>query len=193
MQEVDYVVALVHNLGVAASLEAGEPALTRGPVDLVALIGRVRGRHAPLARRRGVVLVSAVPAQPVVALGDVTAIEQAVNNLVHNAVRYNREGGHVALVLDVEGGGGVCDRGARRRAGAARRGAGAGERARRAGRRGPHTPSARARSRAFDRASGRRGARLRRRTAARSRRRAGGRAARGDHAVKPPSSSSASP
>ncbi len=28
MQEVDYVVALVHNLGVAASLEAGEPALS---------------------------------------------------------------------------------------------------------------------------------------------------------------------
>ncbi len=103
MQEVDYVVALVHNLGVAATLEAGEPALTRAPVDLVVLLGRVRGRHAPLARRRGVELVQAVPERSVVVLGDVTAIEQAVNNLVHNAVLYNHDGGHVALVLDVEG------------------------------------------------------------------------------------------
>ena len=32
--------------------------------------------------------------------GDVTLIEQAVNNLVHNAIQYNHAGGHVALVLE---------------------------------------------------------------------------------------------
>lgn len=32
--------------------------------------------------------------------GDVTLLEQAVSNLVHNAVRYNRRGGHVAVLLE---------------------------------------------------------------------------------------------
>jgi len=34
----------------------------------------------------------------------VTLIEQAVSNLVHNAVRYNRRGGHVAILLEDAGG-----------------------------------------------------------------------------------------
>jgi len=32
--------------------------------------------------------------------GDITLLERAVSNVVHNAVRYNLPGGHVALVLD---------------------------------------------------------------------------------------------
>jgi signal transduction histidine kinase len=32
--------------------------------------------------------------------GDVTLLEQALSNLVHNAVRYNRTGGHVAVLLE---------------------------------------------------------------------------------------------
>jgi len=32
--------------------------------------------------------------------GDVTLIEQAVSNVVHNAVRYNLRGGHVAVLLE---------------------------------------------------------------------------------------------
>jgi hypothetical protein len=37
--------------------------------------------------------------------GDVTLLEQAVSNLVYNAVRYNRAGGHVAVTLDLTAGG----------------------------------------------------------------------------------------
>ncbi len=29
-----------------------------------------------------------------------TLIEQALSNTVHNAVRYNREGGHIAVLLE---------------------------------------------------------------------------------------------
>jgi signal transduction histidine kinase len=44
-----------------------------------------------------------VPEAPLWVEGDVTLVEQAVSNLVHNAVRHNRGGGHVAVVLDEEG------------------------------------------------------------------------------------------
>jgi len=35
--------------------------------------------------------------------GDVTLVEQAVGNVVHNAIRHNRADGHVAVVLDEAG------------------------------------------------------------------------------------------
>jgi signal transduction histidine kinase len=42
----------------------------------------------------------AVPESPVIVSADVTLLEQALSNLVDNAIRYNRSGGHVAIVLD---------------------------------------------------------------------------------------------
>ena len=68
-------------------------------VDLRLLIHRVAERHKPLAKSAGMKLEFAVPEVDTHTRGDVTLIEQAVNNLVHNAVRYGDEGGHVSLLL----------------------------------------------------------------------------------------------
>jgi signal transduction histidine kinase len=103
-QEAHYMAALIHNLGAAARLEAGEPGMQRAPVDLNALVGRCIGRHRPIARQQGVQLEHAVPEPPVLVLGDDTLIEQAVSNVIYNAVRYNARGGHVAVVLEHEPG-----------------------------------------------------------------------------------------
>jgi len=103
-QEAHYMAALIHNLGAAARLEAGEPGMQRAPVDLNALVTRCLGRHRPIARQQGVQLEHAVPEPPVHVLGDDTLIEQAVSNVIYNAVRYNARGGHVAVVLEREPG-----------------------------------------------------------------------------------------
>jgi signal transduction histidine kinase len=100
MGEAHYLGALMHNLAVAAKLEASEPVIQRTPVDLNALVSRVAGRHAPLARQKGVALERALEEKPLLALADVTLAEQAVSNVVFNAVRYNHEGGHVAVILE---------------------------------------------------------------------------------------------
>jgi signal transduction histidine kinase len=47
----------------------------------------------------------AVPDPALVASSDDTLLEQAVSNLVDNAIRYNHAGGHVAVLLDRVGGG----------------------------------------------------------------------------------------
>ncbi len=99
LREVDYTTSLVANLAAAAKLEAGPDAVLRRPVDLAALVERVAARHRPVARAQGVELNHAVPEERVVAEGDVTLLEQALGNVVQNAIRYNRAGGHVALVL----------------------------------------------------------------------------------------------
>jgi signal transduction histidine kinase len=100
LQEAQYLASLIHNLGAAAKLEAGEPLVERHPLDLGALVERVVERHRPVAVPAGIVVEFGVPEGPLMVEGDVTLIEQAVSNLVHNAVRYNRPGGHVAVLLE---------------------------------------------------------------------------------------------
>lgn len=101
LDEAHYTTALVHNLGVAARLEAGEPHVTRAPVDLGALATRVVARHRPVARQHGVELEVAVPDAPLVVDGDETFLEQAVSNVVYNAIRYHRPGGHASVLVEV--------------------------------------------------------------------------------------------
>lgn len=99
-RETQYLGSLLHNLGAVSRLETEDTLRERHPVDLRALVERVALRHAGPAKDQGVELNHAVPADPVFSEGDVTLIEQALNNLVLNAIRYNRSGGHVAVVLD---------------------------------------------------------------------------------------------
>lgn len=100
MDEAHYMAALVHNLGVAARLEAGEPHLSRAEVDLGALVHRVVLRHAPIATQHRIELAHTVPEERVPFEADETFLEQAVSNLVYNAIRHNEPGGHVAVVLE---------------------------------------------------------------------------------------------
>jgi len=70
-------------------------------VDLNAIVLRAVGRHAPVARKGNIALVHGVPEDPVFVHADMTLIEQAVSNVVYNAIRYNKSGGHVAVTLDI--------------------------------------------------------------------------------------------
>lgn len=100
LEESHYLASLIRNLGAAARLEAGEPMLTRHRHDLREVVERVAARHRPIAKERGVALDYAVPDEALAVVADSTLVEQALSNLVHNAVVYNRAGGHVAVVLE---------------------------------------------------------------------------------------------
>lgn len=101
MDEAHYMASIIHNLAVAARLDAGEAALQLSAVDLGVLVERVVARHAPIARQAGVSIEHAAPPEPVRVRADVTILEQAVSNVTYNAVRYNRRGGHVAVLVEV--------------------------------------------------------------------------------------------
>jgi two-component system, OmpR family, sensor histidine kinase BaeS len=100
MDEAHYIASLLQNLAAAARLDAADGELHRGAVELGELVARVVARHRPIAIERGIAIEHAVPEQPVRTHADLTLLEQAVGNLVHNAVRYNQRGGHVAVVLE---------------------------------------------------------------------------------------------
>lgn len=103
LEECHYLGSLVHNLNVAAKLEAGEAAAEMHALDLGEVVDRVIGRNGPYAQKRDVSLAHAVPPEAVMVTADVTLIEQAVGNVVHNAIRYNKAGGHVAVILEAAG------------------------------------------------------------------------------------------
>ncbi len=105
MREAHYLGSLIRNLNAATRLDAVGTPIEKHPVDLAALVERVVARHSVVARARQVELNYAVPEAPITKLADVTLLEQAVGNLVDNAIRHNREGGHVAIVLDRADGG----------------------------------------------------------------------------------------
>ena len=102
-QETQYIASLLANLEAVARLESDEALHEKHPVDLGALVERVAVRHRGIAASTKVDFNHSIPAKPVWVTGDITLIEQATNNLVHNAIQYNHADGHVALVLDVEG------------------------------------------------------------------------------------------
>lgn len=98
--ETHYMASLLRNLAVATKLgDTGAP-LALGPLNLAELVERIVGRHRPIARASSVELDYAVPGTPLIVQTDATLLEQAVSNLVDNAIRYNHAGGQVAVVLD---------------------------------------------------------------------------------------------
>lgn len=103
IHEAHYMASLLRNLGAATRLDETGTSVVFSPVDLSALVERVVTRHRPMARAFGVELNFAVPDPPLTVDTDVTLLEQALSNLMDNAVRYNHAGGHVAVVLDRAG------------------------------------------------------------------------------------------
>jgi signal transduction histidine kinase len=103
LEESHYLSSLLQNLAVAAKLEGGEPLMAHHPVDLNALVERAVSRQRPIARQRSISVEFAVPESPVWIAGDVTFVEQMLSNVIHNAVRYNHDGGHVAVLLEERG------------------------------------------------------------------------------------------
>jgi signal transduction histidine kinase len=102
MDEAHYLASLVHNLGAVARLDVDDAGAQRSRVDIAALAARVVGRHLPIARERRVSLDSAISSPRLYTLADLTLLEQAVSNLTYNAVRYNKPGGHVAVIVESE-------------------------------------------------------------------------------------------
>jgi signal transduction histidine kinase len=101
LNDVIYLNALTTNLRLACQLRDGwNPAEWSPGVDLGETVDRVVARARYFARNRGIALDAARPDVPVFASCHPTAVEQAITNLVENAIAYGDVGGHVAVVLE---------------------------------------------------------------------------------------------
>ncbi|MCB9600056.1 MAG: HAMP domain-containing histidine kinase [Sandaracinus sp.] len=100
--EAHYLGSLLQNLSAAAKLDDVDRPIEHVEVDLADLVERVAQRHRTLAKQKRIELNHACPERLVVQ-ADLTLVERALSNLVHNAIRYGEPGGHVAVVLEPEG------------------------------------------------------------------------------------------
>jgi signal transduction histidine kinase len=101
--DVIYLDALTTNLRLACQLQEGwNPAEGEPSVDIGDTIERVVGRTRYFAKNRGIAIESARPDFPVLARCHPTAAEQAITNVVENAIVHGNSGGHIAVVLEAD-------------------------------------------------------------------------------------------
>jgi signal transduction histidine kinase len=95
LQELDQVVRIFEALLRIAEIEAGHRRAAFAPVDAAALAADVAELYQPLAEQRGLALE--VDLAPATCTGDRTLVAQALANLVDNAIKHARPGGHVRV------------------------------------------------------------------------------------------------
>ena len=98
-REVDHLAQLVAELLDLSMIESGESTLRLEPIDPGRVIADVAERIGPVAARGGtaVRLLPEPEGAEVVVNADGGRLGQALLNLAHNAVKYNRPGGEVRL------------------------------------------------------------------------------------------------
>jgi signal transduction histidine kinase len=97
--DVAYLGLLTENLATTGQLRRG--LLPRaGTADLCAIAQRVADRFRRLAEQSGLELVAVVPDEPVEVPGPEVYVEQAVSNLVHNAIRHHDGTGTVVVHVE---------------------------------------------------------------------------------------------
>jgi two-component system sensor histidine kinase BaeS len=90
-------------------IEADSLVGRREPVDLAALLGRLAAAQRGNAAAMGVSVRLDLPAAPCVVEGDATCVGVLFENLLDNAVKYNRPGGTVVVALKEDGGEAAVD------------------------------------------------------------------------------------
>lgn len=91
--------AIVEELLAVTRLEAGRDQLTLEQVDIVALCHHVVGAARPMAGDRGVNLSLSAEPPSVCVRGDALKLEQVVENLVVNAIKYSHSGASAQVTI----------------------------------------------------------------------------------------------
>jgi signal transduction histidine kinase/CheY-like chemotaxis protein len=96
-RQLQHLTRLVDDLLDVARVTSGKIALQRAPLDVGALCFGLVEESRGTSRERGLSLVYEEPEVPIYVDGDRVRLEQIVNNLLTNALKYTPSGGRVAV------------------------------------------------------------------------------------------------
>ncbi len=102
--EVDQMTQMIAELTQLSRIESGQVKLKLELVNLNSLIEETIARLKPQAERQNVALLSELQADLPFIQADRDRIQQAIINLVHNAVKFTSSGGRVIISTKLEGG-----------------------------------------------------------------------------------------
>jgi PAS domain S-box-containing protein len=105
-----HLLELVNDLLEISRIEAGEMSVSLGPVDVGQAVTDIVLLVEPLAGERSVRIAHHADPETPMAFADEQRMKQVLLNLISNAIKYNREGGQVDIVVSAADGGGVAVR-----------------------------------------------------------------------------------
>jgi two-component system phosphate regulon sensor histidine kinase PhoR len=100
--EVDRMTLMVEELLELSKIESGAMPLNLQPVDMAQVVEAAVERVLPQADRKGLTLRSSLPPDLPSLLGDTSRLEQAMVNLLQNAIRFTEPGGLVEVKLSAD-------------------------------------------------------------------------------------------
>jgi PAS domain S-box-containing protein len=103
-RQIDQLARLVDDLLDVARITRGEFVLHRAPVDLAEIVARAVEAHRDAVANRGVRLAVDLPPRAVRVDGDGNRLQQAIGNLLDNAVKYTPLDGEVHIAVRCERG-----------------------------------------------------------------------------------------
>jgi CheY-like chemotaxis protein len=101
-RQTDNMARLVDDLLDVARVTAGKIVLRRTPIDFADAARRSLNAHELSANARAIALRLSAPSTPLVIEADALRIDQIVNNLVSNALKYTPHGGEVSVEVSAE-------------------------------------------------------------------------------------------
>jgi len=101
--EVDALTQMVQELLELSRVESGQVPMSIVPTDVRELLSRPAERLRPQAERAGLALSLDLPPDLPRVLADVERVQQAVINLLHNAIKFTPPGGQITISAQVAG------------------------------------------------------------------------------------------
>lgn len=92
---------LIGDMMAASSTASGRLSMAFAPCDFAEIVAESVEAHLPLARARGIA-VTAKCAEPVSGVGDALRLRQVFDNVISNAIKYNRENGAIDISADAD-------------------------------------------------------------------------------------------
>lgn len=98
----EFMLRLLEDLLDVSQIESGKLNLALAPVDLAALVANNVALNRVLAGAKQIVIELESPETPTAVLADATKIEQVLNNLISNAVKYSHAGTAVRVSVGAD-------------------------------------------------------------------------------------------
>jgi PAS domain S-box-containing protein len=103
-RQVRSMARMVEDLLDVSRIATGKMALRKETVDLTGLVSTIAASLGPLFEEKGRSLSVSIPEGPVLVEADPTRFAQVVSNLLQNALKFTRNGGHVWISLAEDAG-----------------------------------------------------------------------------------------